>query len=143
MSTLANVIRYDIGELSAVERTDQGFLRAPAKITRTGVFNYRKADGSIRRELRTPAEVFTSGSLKSRFMASIKIQARRYDMPMVRAAAEIEPSRFTASSKSALPGPSATAAPIRTRSRGVESRSFSITRSNRPNHAPVKGIPWY
>ena len=59
------VVRYDVGSVSGVERTDQGFLRCDAKITRTGVFIYRQPDGSTRRELRTPAEVFNADSIAS------------------------------------------------------------------------------
>lgn len=59
------VTRFDVSKLSTVERTPQGFLRAPAYVTRTGVFKYRKADGSVFRELRHPDEVFKAESLKT------------------------------------------------------------------------------
>lgn len=57
------VIRYDAAPLGAVTRTPQGFLRAPARVTRTGVLAYRRADGTIVRELRRPDQVFAPESL--------------------------------------------------------------------------------
>jgi len=44
-------------------KLDSGFLRVPVFATRAGVFHYRKPDGSIRRELRHPDEVFKADSL--------------------------------------------------------------------------------
>lgn len=55
--------RYDAGRLERAERTPQGGIRAPAYLTRVGVFEYRNPDGSIRRELRPPDEVFAAESL--------------------------------------------------------------------------------
>jgi len=46
-------------------RTDNGWLRAPARLTRVGVFPYQRADGTVRLELRPPEEVFDSESLES------------------------------------------------------------------------------
>lgn len=60
-----NVNRYDIGELKSATRTPQGFLECYGFATRTGVFPYVKSDGSIRRELRHPDEVFAPKSLAS------------------------------------------------------------------------------
>jgi hypothetical protein len=57
------VLRYDVGEVTGVERLDNGFLRVDARITRTGVFEYRRADGTIQRELRSADEVFNADSL--------------------------------------------------------------------------------
>ncbi len=60
------VRRYDAGEFStSVERLDNGYLRADAHITRTGVFTYRLQDGKTRRELRLPDEVFRRDALDS------------------------------------------------------------------------------
>jgi hypothetical protein len=57
-------IRFDrIGHLKKPERTAAGFLRSDAFVTRVGVFRYLNADGSIRRELRLPEEVFSPESL--------------------------------------------------------------------------------
>lgn len=59
-------VRIDKGEVTA-----QGFLRAPAFLTRTGVFKYRKADGTIIRELRHPDDVFHPASIESLRMAPL------------------------------------------------------------------------
>jgi hypothetical protein len=55
--------RFDAGKLGKVERTPQGGARVPAALTRTGVFTYRNADGSLRREYRPAEEVFRADSL--------------------------------------------------------------------------------
>ena len=60
-----DVMRLDFGKFSKVERTPQGGLRIPANLTRTGVFPYRQPDGTVRRELRTPDEVFKEDSLRT------------------------------------------------------------------------------
>lgn len=44
---------------------DQGYLRDEPVVARVGVLEYRNADGSIRRELRLPEEVFHEDSLES------------------------------------------------------------------------------
>lgn len=60
------MIRYDKGELRKARRDeDTGYLRADGFITRVGVFTYRNKDGSKRRELRLPDEVFKQDSLAS------------------------------------------------------------------------------
>lgn len=51
--------------------TSQGFLRAPAVLTRTGVLKYKQANGQIRRELRLPEEVFKSDSLATLSLAPL------------------------------------------------------------------------
>lgn len=58
------VRRFDRASLTRVIRTDEGYLRAPARLTRAGVFEYRNA-GKVWRELRLPEEVFQADSLKS------------------------------------------------------------------------------
>lgn len=45
------------------EKTAEGFLVARAPVTSIGVFTYRNPDGSERRELRLPEEVFNEDSL--------------------------------------------------------------------------------
>ncbi len=57
------VLRLDAGRLGKVQRTASGGIRAPARLTRTGVLTYRRGDGSVRRELRLPEEVFRPDSL--------------------------------------------------------------------------------
>jgi hypothetical protein len=55
--------RFDGGTLSSPTRLPSGVLRADAYLTRAGVFAYRSPDGSIRRELRLPAEVMSDAVL--------------------------------------------------------------------------------
>lgn len=57
------VSRFDVATLGNAERTPQGFLRIPAYLTRVGVLEYRRADGTMVRELRAPDEVFRAQSL--------------------------------------------------------------------------------
>ena len=59
------VKRFDRSEIDKVEATPLGGLRVPARPTRAGIFVYRNGDGSTRRELRAPEEVFNEDSLKS------------------------------------------------------------------------------
>jgi len=59
------VTRIDRGTLRPAQRRADGSLRADAAITRTGVFDYRNADGSLRREYRPDSEVFAPESLES------------------------------------------------------------------------------
>jgi hypothetical protein len=59
------VLRYDSGEFSSPVRTPNGYLRCDARITKVGVFPYRLADNTVRRELRLPEEVFRNDALSS------------------------------------------------------------------------------
>jgi len=59
------VTRYDRGTIGSPTITPQGYLKADVFLTRAGVFNYLRADGTIRRELRHPNEVFRQESMKS------------------------------------------------------------------------------
>lgn len=58
-----SVARVDHGNLGRVERTPQGGIRAPAFLTRTGIFDYRLPNGTTRREYRPAEEVFKADSL--------------------------------------------------------------------------------
>lgn len=61
---MTRVIRYDAGKPFKAARQDgTGWLRVPATVSRVGVLEYRQKDGSIRRELRLPEEVFKADSL--------------------------------------------------------------------------------
>ena len=51
------------GRIRRDKRTPQGGARITANVTRVGVFEYRRQDGSIRRELRHPDDVFHADSL--------------------------------------------------------------------------------
>jgi len=59
------VRRFDACRLDAHQKLDNGYLKADAAITRVGVFNYRNGDGTVRRELRLPSEVFRADALGS------------------------------------------------------------------------------
>lgn len=59
-------LRTDKIHLDGFARDDStGFLVLDAKPTRAGIFKYRNLDGSIRRELRKPDEVFNADSMRS------------------------------------------------------------------------------
>lgn len=58
-------IRYDRGSLGSVTRTPQGGIRVAAAVARVGILTYRNADGSERRELRLPEDVFHADSMAS------------------------------------------------------------------------------
>src|SRR6185312_8000031 len=61
------VRRYDLASPPSrkPELLPNGFLKADAVLTRVGVFTYRLADGTTRRELRLPEEVFKADSMAS------------------------------------------------------------------------------
>lgn len=58
-------MRHDIGSLRPAKKLPDGRLRVDGQITRTGVFVYRNADGSSRREYRPQEEVAKADSLES------------------------------------------------------------------------------
>ena len=58
-------LRFDASKLQNVKKDKFGFAHFDANITRTGIFVYRKSDGGIIRELRSPDEVFSSDSIKT------------------------------------------------------------------------------
>ncbi len=64
---MKTVKRFDFQSLPVrtLIKTDAGFLRVPIRATRVGVFEYVQPDGSIRRELRPPEEVFSKDSLET------------------------------------------------------------------------------
>jgi hypothetical protein len=59
------VIRFDVSPIKNTYKTKEGFLRSDAVVTRTGIFIYHNADGSMRREFRDHREVFDGESLES------------------------------------------------------------------------------
>ena len=65
------VTRLEVIRLDATERTPQGFLKAPAHLTRSGVLIYYNADGSERREYRPADEVMRADSLASLIAAPV------------------------------------------------------------------------
>lgn len=69
---MKNVTRFDRGEVKEdAFHTDEGYIRANAIVTRTGVFNYQNPDGSIRRELRHPSDVWEKESIDSMKMIPV------------------------------------------------------------------------
>ena len=68
---MKTVQRFDIAELKKASRTAQGFLKAPVRATRTGIFIYKDAKGKEFRELRLPDEVFAKPSMESVIMIPI------------------------------------------------------------------------
>ena len=65
MQTLRRVIRLDSVPMQKAYFTPEGFLKDKPVLTSTGIFEYTNPDGSIRRELRLPEDVFSPESLKS------------------------------------------------------------------------------
>ena len=61
---MIEAIRYDRTTIKAT-RTDEGYLIDTPVVGRTGIQLYKDVDGTIRRELRPPEEVFKADSLKS------------------------------------------------------------------------------
>lgn len=62
---MARQVRLDRGRLSKAKKTSQGFIRVDGRLTRVGVLDYLRADGTIQRELRSPEEIFKADSLES------------------------------------------------------------------------------
>lgn len=62
---LNRVIRLDSLPLGQTCFTEEGYLLDRPILTSTGIFEYRNPDGSIRRELRLPEDVFAPESLAS------------------------------------------------------------------------------
>jgi hypothetical protein len=57
--------RFDRGTVGEVTRRDDGSILADAVVTRSGVFSYHNADGTVRRELRHPDNIFRLDSLET------------------------------------------------------------------------------
>ena len=62
---LTKVIRLDSLPLGQTFYTEEGYLRDRPILTRCGIFEYTNPDGSVRRELRLPEDVFEPASLAS------------------------------------------------------------------------------
>lgn len=63
--TLRKVIRLDSLPLDQTYYTPEGYLIDRPILTSTGIFEYINPDGSVRKELRLPEDVFDAASLKS------------------------------------------------------------------------------
>jgi hypothetical protein len=71
---MAQEFRIDSHRFDGRIRKDgRGFAVVPARVTRSGVFVYTRADGGKVRELRHPAEVFAPGHLASLEHAPVTI----------------------------------------------------------------------
>lgn len=57
--------RYDFLTFNPVRKTDEGFIHDTPIVGRVGIQQYLNSDGSIRRELRLPEDVFKADSLAS------------------------------------------------------------------------------
>ena len=62
---LTGVIRLDSIPIAQTHYTEEGYLKDRPILTSCGIFEYRNPDGSIRKELRLPEEVFAKESLES------------------------------------------------------------------------------
>lgn len=62
---LQNVYRLDSLPLTQAHYTEEGYLVDRPILTTAGIFEYRNPDGSVRRELRLPEDVFEPDSLSS------------------------------------------------------------------------------
>lgn len=62
---LRRVVRLDSIPLQKAYYTEEGYLRDRPVLTSTGIFEYTNPDGSTRRELRLPEDVFAKESLAS------------------------------------------------------------------------------
>lgn len=65
--------RLDFGGLQKPKKMANGTVKVDAYLTRTGVFPYLQQDGSIRRELRHPDDVFNADSIESLSMAVLTL----------------------------------------------------------------------
>lgn len=74
MINTIQVRRFDLGQITSVERTPQGFLKVPGFATRIGVFVYLDGAGTVRRELRHPDDVFDPESLATLKYAPVTLE---------------------------------------------------------------------
>lgn len=68
------VNRYDTNRIGKVIRRPNGHLLVPATLARTGVQVYRNPDGSLRRELRLPEEVFNEDAMASLELVPVTLE---------------------------------------------------------------------
>lgn len=78
MAETKKLFRLDVGRLDSPSMTSHGYLKADALPTRAGVFEYMMMDGTVRKELRPPEEVFKPDS-----MATLADNAISNDHPPV------------------------------------------------------------
>lgn len=68
------VNRYDTQRIARSFKRDNGHLLVPATLARTGVQTYRNPDGSLRRELRLPEEVFNEDAMASLELVPVTLE---------------------------------------------------------------------
>lgn len=69
---LNSIARFDRGQVKGdAFMTEEGYIKANAVVTRTGVFLYKNPDGTIRKELRHPDDVLKIDSLDSMKMIPV------------------------------------------------------------------------
>jgi len=74
-------VRTDfIGSVGKFTRTQVGGIRVPARLTRTGILEYRRPDGTVRRELRLASEVFNTDSLSTLHGATVTDLSHHRDL---------------------------------------------------------------
>lgn len=79
-----SVTRYDNVTISSkAKKTSQGFLQVPANLSRIGIFSYRNFDGSSRKELRLPEEVFNTRALATLKSAPVTLDHPKEGMEYV------------------------------------------------------------
>lgn len=71
---MASVTRRCDGTLARARTLPNGSVRIPATLTRVGIFEYRRDDGTIQRELRHPDEVFAAASIETLAAAPLTIR---------------------------------------------------------------------
>jgi len=65
MANLRSVVRFDSMPVPRAYFTPEGYLKDRPILTSCGIFEYTNPDGSTRRELRLPEDVFSPDSLRS------------------------------------------------------------------------------
>jgi len=74
-------VRTDfIGSVGKFSRTQVGGVCVPARLTRTGILEYRRPDGTVRRELRLASEVFNTDSLSTLHGATVTDLSHHRDL---------------------------------------------------------------
>ena len=64
MANLRRVVRFDSMPVPRAYFTPEGYLKDRPILTSCGIFEYTNPDGSTRRELRLPEDVFAPDSLR-------------------------------------------------------------------------------
>lgn len=59
------MMRFDFVDMSRATVTPEGWIRDKPVLTRSGIFEYRRADGTVQREYRPPEEVFHADHIAS------------------------------------------------------------------------------